>query len=155
MRTIWPVSTIPVLTSLSVPDLLLKLVPLVLSKNRFQSLTRLLFSFGHLRLRGAMDLHKPLPCVGKNLVDLLFLLVGEVEALEHTLDAAASMQGSQVLSLSASRVSLAIKVDSQPTCHEAQKENRNYCESDPQLLIINRFHKDLPGQKPCRVPGRR
>ena len=155
MRTIWPVSTIPILASLSLLDLLLKLVPLILSKNRSQSLTRLLFYFGHLRLRRAMDLHKPLPCVGENLVDLLFLLVGEVENLEHALDAAASMQGSQVLSLSATRVSLAIKVDSQSTCYEAQKENRDYCQSDPQLLIINRFHKDLPGQKPSRVPGRR
>src|SRR5262249_33669771 len=99
MRTIWAVSTVAILASLSMLVWFLKLVPLILSKNRYHSLTRLLVYFGHLRLRRAMDLHKPLPCVGENLVDLLFLLVGEVENLEHALDAAASMQGSQVLSL--------------------------------------------------------
>jgi len=58
-----------------------------------------------------MDFRNPLPGVCKNLVHLLFLLVGKVEALEHTLNAAPA-RISLVLSLSARRRALAIEVDS-------------------------------------------
>src|SRR5262245_61370031 len=100
-----------VLASLPLLDLLLKLVPLILSENCLQSLSRLVFNIQHLRRGGATDFGNPLPGVAKNLVHLLFLLVGKVEALEGRFDAP-SVKWRAAPYIRASRPSLAIKVDS-------------------------------------------